>query len=128
MGICLANLNSKQSVVHPTLWLIHVGFSRYDVVVARKYHRRSGEKQFSGMGQEPIKPTQLVFEFRSRCGIAVRQVEAADYDAGHCRLDVSTVDVIRVAGKNPSYFLRLGVLGKDRDAIPAFLPVPNDTV
>src|SRR5258708_33036794 len=100
VGECLANLYSEQSIIYPAFGLIHVGFDRNHVVVACEHDRRSGEMQLSGMSEESVEPTQLVFEFRAGCRIAVGQIKGSDHDTGDGGLDVSAMHVITVPGKN----------------------------
>ena len=80
------------------------------------------------MGGETLQPAQLVVELRPGCGIAVRQIQAPDRQPMHRRLDVAAVEVFRISRQRAPHLHRLGAAREDRDAVPAFLSVPDHPV
>jgi hypothetical protein len=80
------------------------------------------------VGREPVKPSQLEIELRTGRRIAIRQVKAADQQAIDSRLDVAAVGIVRIAGQPAPGFDGIGSARQDRDAVPAFLPMPNRAV
>jgi hypothetical protein len=73
-------------------------------------------------------PSELVVELRPGRRIAVRQIEAADDDAGNRRLDIAALRVLEVARQPTPGFGRIGPAREDCDAIPTLLPVPDRAV
>ena len=79
------------------------------------------------MLRQSVEPAELVIELGSRRGIAVRQIEPSDDHAVH-RLNVAAVRVIGIAGQAPADFHGLSAPRQDRDAVPAFLPMPDGAI
>src|SRR2546429_9387043 len=90
-----------RGIVDPALGFVDIPLGRDDVVIAGKEHRGTAGDEFGGMGYEAIEPAQFVVELRARGGVAVRQIQATDYDAVDRRLDVAAGDIIRIAPKRP---------------------------
>src|SRR2546421_10018134 len=80
------------------------------------------------MGYQAPEPAQFVVELRTGGGVAVGQIQATDYDAVDRRLDIATVDIIRIARKRSPDLGRLGIPGEDGDPIPALLSMPDHSV
>src|SRR5215213_817944 len=80
------------------------------------------------MLRQPVEPAQLVIEFGTGRGIAVRQIKAPDNQAIDSRLDVSAVRVVGIVGQTPADFYGLSTASQDSDAVPALLPMPDRAV
>jgi hypothetical protein len=80
------------------------------------------------MFAQSFEPSKLVVESGSGREVAVRQVETADDHAIDRRLDVTAVDVARIARQASAGQLRLAAARQDRHTVPALLPVPNRIV
>src|SRR4051794_12073183 len=122
------HLGPKQRVINPALRRIDVELRRHDVVIAGEHDWLAACEQRLRVLRQPVKPAQLVVEFETGRGIAVRQVETSDNYAVDRRLDIPAVRVVELAGQTPADLYRLGAARQDRNAVPAFLPVPNRAV
>ena len=89
------------------------------VVVTGEYHRSVRGDQLGGMSQQAAQPAQLVIELRTRRGVAVRQVQTADEQTAHVRLDVADVHVIRITGQRAPDFRRLAAAREDAKLVLA---------
>src|SRR4029079_16321642 len=77
---------------------------------------------------EPLEPAKLVIKFRAGCGVAVRQIEAAnDHDADR-RLDITALRIVRIAGKSATGLHGGAAASEDRHAVPALLPMPDRAI
>ena len=121
-------LGQEQGVLHPPLWLIGVGVSRNDIIVAGQHDRRIERDELGGELLEPRHPRQLAIELRTRPGIAVGQVEATDQHAIDGRFEVAAVAVVGIAGEPAPSFLGNAIAGQNGNPVPALLPVPDGAV
>src|SRR5882672_11447233 len=81
--------------------------------------------EFGGMGNEALKPGQLVVEFRSRLRIPIGEVDGSDQDSLNSGFDVAGLVIFRIsrqtcAGQHGSVVSR-----ENRHAVPGTLPVPD---
>jgi hypothetical protein len=74
---------------------------------------------------ESVEPLELVVELRSRGGVSVGQVEAADGNAGYDGPDIAAVDVVGIARQAAVGLLGLFAPSEDGDAVPRLLTVPD---
>ena len=77
------------------------------------------------MGNEALKPGQLVVEFRSRLRIPIGEVDGSDQDSLNSRFDVAGLVIFWIswqacAGQHGSVVSR-----EDGHSIPGTLPVPD---
>src|ERR1700716_922922 len=122
------HLDSEQGIVNPSLWFVYIPLCGNDVVIAGKDHWGTSGDELGGMSEKAIKPAQFVVEFPTRRRVAVGQIQATDYDAIDHRLDVATVNIIRIAGKCTPDLCRFGIPSQDSDPVPAFLSMPDRSV
>src|SRR5215218_5888209 len=122
------DLGAEERVIDPTLRLVDVEFGRHDVEIAGEHHRHTAFQELGGVRGKTLEPSELVVELRPGCRIAVRQIEAADDDAGNCRLDIAALRVLGVARQPTPGLGRIGAPGEDCDAIPTLLAVPDRAV
>ena len=59
------------------------------------------------MSGEPLKPVQLIIEFRPRRGVAIRQVDRGNDEALDPDLEVARLPVVLVARQAPPQLDRL---------------------
>ena len=78
--------------------------------------------------QEPLHPSELVFEFRSRLRVAVRRIERRYQHAIDGCLDIAALGVGRIAGQLGACDDRFTIARENRDAIPRFLPAPDGAI
>src|ERR1700722_7650022 len=69
---------------------------RYDVVVTGQHHGCSTRHEFGGVGNQALKPGQLVIEFRSRLRIPIREVDGSDQDSLNRRFNVASLPIFRI--------------------------------
>src|SRR5258708_5115790 len=98
---------------------------RHDVVVTGQHHGGAARHEFGGMGNEALKPGQLIVEFRSRLWISVGEVNGSDQDSLNSRFDVASLVISRIsrqacAGQHGSVVSR-----ENCDAVPGTLPLPD---
>src|SRR6185312_1870180 len=105
-----------------------VAVLRNHVPVAAQHGRPLIAKQFGSVRLQPLHPADLVVEFLRSHGIAVGQVERADDDAAHFRLDIAAMRVVGVPGQADAPQLGRVAPGQDRDSVEALLPVPHRAV
>src|ERR1700686_590297 len=122
------HLGSEEGIVDPALWFVYIPLRGNDVVIAGKDHWGTTGDELGGMSDQAIKPAQFVVELRTRRGVAVGKIEATDYDAIDHRLDVPTINIIRIAGKCTPDLCRLRIPSEDSDPIPALLSMPDHSV
>jgi hypothetical protein len=125
--ICRAALRLKQRVRVPGLGRINVLTGWYDIVVACQHDRDARFVKFGCVRGETFQPSQLIRKFGPRLRIAVRGVDRGDDDAIHCRLDVTALVVLRIAGQLATGQDRSSA-SEDRDPIPALLAAPHGLV
>src|SRR5215469_14626705 len=77
------------------------------------------------MRDQPLEPTKPEAEFLTFYGVAVRHVHAADEETVDRRLDIAGVHVVLVAGERAPGLDQVFAAREDRDAIPAFLALPD---
>ena len=77
------------------------------------------------MFRQAIEPTEFVVELGPRRRIAIGEINAADDDVIDPRLDVAAVRVFGIAGQAATTLDRFPTAREDRDAIPAFLAMPD---
>src|SRR5690242_12976816 len=77
---------------------------------------------------QALEPLELVVELGSRRGIAIREIEASDQNAGGLCLDIAAMPIVRIAGQDTADLDRIGTARKDRYAVEALLAVPDDAV
>jgi hypothetical protein len=77
---------------------------------------------------QALHPGELVVELGAGLRIAVGQVETADQDAVHRRLDIAGLLIARVAGQRAAGLDRPAAAGEQCDAMPARHPDPDRAV
>src|SRR5215212_9959782 len=122
------DLGAKERVVNPALRLVDVEFGRHDVEIAGEHHRHADFQELGGVRGKTLEPSEFVVELRPGRRIAVRQIEAADDDAGNCRLDIAALRVLKLARQPTPGLGWIGAAGEDCDAIPTLLAVPDRAV
>src|SRR6201999_414996 len=75
-----------------------------------------------------VEPFKLVLELVARLRVAIRQVDRSDRDALDSDFDVSALPVIDVTRQNIPDEDRLPLPGKDGDAVPGPLALPDCVV
>jgi hypothetical protein len=75
-----------------------------------------------------FEPAQLIVEFRAGTRIAVGQIEPTDQDAVDSSFDVAALTFVRIAGQASPGLMDLADPAQDRDAVPAFLAVPDRVI
>ena len=78
---------------------INVGVRRHDIEIPREHDRRIEVVKLGRVGQEPLHPGELVFEFRAWLRVAVRRIERRDQHAVHGCLDVATLRIGGITGQ-----------------------------
>ena len=114
-----------QSVVIQRSSRIDVLRCRHDVVVTGQHHRGAARHEFGGMGNQALKPGQLVVEFRSRLRIPVGEVDGSDQDSLNGRFDVAGLVILRIsrqtcAGQHGSMVSR-----ENGHTVPGTFPLPD---
>src|SRR5271163_3375218 len=125
VGKGLSRFGTKERVFHPAFGLVNIDLGRDHVVVAGENGGRVGSEENLRVFRQALEPTELVVELGPRRGIAVGQIKAADDDAVDTRLDVAAVRVLGIAGQAATTLDRFAAAREDRDAIPAFLAMPD---
>jgi hypothetical protein len=125
LSISCPRLGKEQGIVHPALRLVRIQFGRNNVVVPGQNDRLIKCDKAFCIPRQACEPSKLVFEFRPRCRIAVRKVQAADQDAINVCLDISAVKILGIAWQSSPRLFRLPTASQDGDTIPSFLTVPN---
>src|SRR2546426_8026902 len=77
------------------------------------------------MLDQALEPRQLVIELRPGLRIAVRQIQAADDDPLHRRLQIAALLVLRIARQLAPAHDRVRALREDRHPVPRLLPPPQ---
>src|SRR5215207_7726792 len=80
------------------------------------------------MENQPVEPTQLVIELWPRRRVAVRQIDRGDENAVNCRLDVSAMHIVGIAGELARSFDWIGAASEDGDTVPTLLAVPDRSI
>src|SRR4051794_2372384 len=80
------------------------------------------------MFSQPFQPRKFIFELGPRLRIPVGRIDAADQDAADRRLDVAALLVRRISGKRVARDDRLSAPGKDANAIPSLLALPDRVI
>jgi hypothetical protein len=103
---------------------------RCPAVLARRCSHRPAPRgaarhEFGGVGNEALKPGQLVIEFRSRLRIPVGEVDGSDQDSLNRRFNVASLMIFRVsrqacAGQHGNVVSR-----ENGHAVPGALPLPD---
>jgi hypothetical protein len=96
--IDVAHLRPEQGVIEPALRRVDVEIGRDQIEVAGQNGRHTAVQEAFGVARQPFEPAQLLFEFRSRRRIAVRQIEAGGNQAANRRFDIAAVRIIGIAG------------------------------
>src|SRR5829696_9383346 len=122
------DLRAKERVIDPTLGLVDVEFGRHDVEIAGEHHRHAAFQELGGVRGKAREPSEFVVELRPGRRIAVRQIEAADDDAGNCRLDIAALRVLKLARQPTPGLGWICAAGEDCDAIPTLLAVPDRAI
>src|SRR5271155_6158777 len=125
VGKGLSRFGAEERVVHPAFRLVNIDLSRDHVVVAGENDGRVGSEEILRVFRQALEPTELVVELGPRRRIAVGQIKAADDDAVDTRLDVAAVRGLGIAGQAATTLDRFAAAREDRDAIPAFLAMPD---
>src|ERR1700685_945546 len=111
-------LRQKERILKPVFGLIDIDFGRDNVVVAGENDRLRSGDQFLCVFRKALQPSQLVIELRPGRGIAVGQVEASYAHAIDRRLDVTAVQVLRIARQRATTLDRIRAAREDCDTIP----------
>ncbi len=123
-----ARFRPEQGIVPVFFRFIGVQICRYNIEIPDQCHREAEAQQPFGMYGEPFDPLQLIVKFGSRIGVAVRKVQAGNDNAVYKRLDIPAMRIIRVIVQPAPRFLDFTIPRKDRDAVPALLPLPDRIV
>ena len=67
-----------------------------DIVVTGRHHGRAARHEFGGVGNEALKPGQLVIEFRSGLRIPIGEVDGSDQDSLNRRFNVASLMIFRI--------------------------------
>src|SRR3984957_3140071 len=121
----LAAFGLDQRVVIQRSSRIDVLRCRHDVVVTGQYYGGAAGHEFGGVGNEALKPCQLIVEFRSRLRIPVGEVDGSDEHSLNSRFDVAGLVIFRIsrqgcAGQHGSLVSR-----ENGHAVPGTLPLPD---
>src|SRR5207249_12097593 len=81
--------------------------------------------EFGGMGNEALKPGQLVAEFRSRLRIPVWEVDGSDQESVNSRLNIAGLAIFRIARQACAGQHRGVVSRENGHAVPGTLPLPD---
>src|SRR4029077_19758043 len=81
--------------------------------------------EFGGMGNEALKPGQLVVEFRSRLRIPVGEVDGSDQHSLNGRFDVAGLVIFRISRQACASQHGSVVSRENGYAVPGTLPLPN---
>ena len=63
----------------------------------RRNHQGAARHEFAGMGNEALKPGQLVIEFRSRLRIPIGEGDPTSQDSLNSRFDVPSLVIFRIS-------------------------------
>src|SRR5206468_1037588 len=105
--------------------LVDVQVRRHHVVISSQHGRSAGRQELGRPLHETVEPAKLVVELRTRRGIPVREIEAANHQATYHGLEVSALRVIRITGQTAQPFDRVFPAGEDGYTVPALLAVPD---
>src|SRR6267143_2071115 len=87
--------------------------------------RGAARHEFGGMGNEALKPGQLVVEFRSRLRIPVGEVDGSDQDSPNSRFDVACLVIFRISRQACTGQHRSVISHENSHAVPRTLPLPD---
>jgi hypothetical protein len=107
---------------------VDVRVGRDDVVIAGEHDGSIERIELGGVADQPLRPSELVVEFRARLRIAVRSVEACDEDAVDSGFEIARLDIGWVAREFRPRKDGLGAASENGDAVPRFLPPPNRAI
>ena len=91
---CLTDLGAEERIVDPVLRLINVEFRGHHIEIAGEHDPHTCREELRGVRGQPIEPAQLLIELRAGGGISVGQIQTANHESIHCRLDVAAVRII----------------------------------
>src|SRR5215471_16701166 len=117
-----------QRIVVPGSRLIDVEGGGSNIVVSGQYDRQILLEKFRRMPPQPFQPVQLVVEFRSGLGIAVRRIEARNDHAANGGFNVTRLTICRVAGQFGPDQDGIGFARQNGDAVPGPLSSPDRAV
>ena len=82
---------------------VHVvyGGSVNHVVVAGQHHGCTARHEFGGVGNQALKPGQLVIEFRSGLRIPIGEVDGSEQDSLNRRFNVASLPIFSVSRRHP---------------------------
>jgi hypothetical protein len=98
---------------------------RHDIVVTGQHHGRAARHELGGMGNEALKPGQLVIEFRSRLRIPIGEVDGSDQDSLNRRFNVTSLIIFRISRQACSGQHGNVVSRENGHAVPGALPMPD---
>ena len=122
------SLRLEQSVFPPRARSVDVKVGRHDVEVPRQNDRMGAINERRGVSDEPLEPTQLVFELRTGLRIAVWQIQGADDQAAHCCLKIAPVVVCGITGEDIQNRDDLHLPSENGDSIPGPLTLRDALV
>ena len=117
-------LRLHQRVLGVGLRRIDVGVGRHDVEIPCEHDRRIESIELSRVLQQPLHPDELVFEFRSWLGVAVRCIEIRNQHAIDRCFDVAALRIVGITRQRSARDNGLAAAGEDGDAVPRLLPPP----
>ena len=106
----------------------HVAVLGHHIPVAAQHRRPLVGQQRAGVRAEALHPFELVIELLGSDRVAVGQIERADDQPLHLRLDVAAVTVVGVAWKADAPQLGRIAPSEDRHPVEPLLPVPHGAV
>ena len=97
----------------------------HDIVVTGQHYGGSARHEFGGVGNQALKPCQLVIEFRSRLRIPIGEVDGSDQDSLNRRFNVASLMIFKISRQTCACHYRDVVSRENGDAVPGALPLPD---
>src|SRR6266568_8094407 len=97
----------------------------HDIVVTSQHHGCAARHEFGGVGNEALKPRQLVIEFRSRLRIPIGEVDGSDQDFLNRRFNVASLMIFRISRQTCASQHGNVVSRENSHAVPGALASPD---
>jgi hypothetical protein len=98
---------------------------RHDVVVTGQHYGCAARHEFGGVGNEALKPGQLVIEFRSRLRIPIGKVDGSDQDSPNRRFNVASLMIFRISRQTCASQHGNVVSRENGHTVPGTLSLPD---